>query len=57
VKAGFIHVPFLPAQAAAYPVQPTPAMTLEEIVAGLRVAVEVALAVERDAVLAGGATH
>ena len=57
VKAGFIHVPFLPAQAAAYPVQPTPAMTLEEIVAGLRVAVEVALAVERDAVLAGGATQ
>ncbi|CAH0163636.1 Pyrrolidone-carboxylate peptidase [Massilia sp. Bi118] len=57
VKAGFIHVPFLPEQAAAYPVQPTPAMTLEEIVAGLRVAVEVALVVERDAVLAGGATH
>lgn len=57
VKAGFIHVPFLPEQAEAWPVQPTPAMTLEDIVAGLRVAVEVALAVEHDAVLAGGATH
>jgi hypothetical protein len=32
-------------------------MTLDEIVAGLRVAVEVALAVETDVVLAGGATH
>jgi pyroglutamyl-peptidase len=57
VKAGFIHVPFLPEQAAAYPVQPTPSMTLDEIVAGLRVAVEVAVAVETDVALAGGATH
>jgi pyroglutamyl-peptidase len=57
VKAGFIHVPFLPEQAEAYPVQPTASMTLEEIVAGLRVAVEVALAVETDVALAGGATH
>jgi pyroglutamyl-peptidase len=57
VKAGFIHVPFLPEQAAAYPVQPTASMTLEEIVAGLRVAVEVAVRVESDVVLAGGATH
>jgi pyroglutamyl-peptidase len=56
VKAGFIHVPFLPEQAAAWP-EPTPAMALEEIVAGLRVAVEVALAVETDVALAGGATH
>jgi len=57
VKAGFIHVPFLPEQAAAYPVQPTPSMALDQIVAGLRVAVEVALAVEVDVALAGGATH
>jgi hypothetical protein len=32
-------------------------MTLEEIVAGLRVAVEVAVGVETDVVMAGGATH
>jgi pyroglutamyl-peptidase len=56
VKAGFIHVPFLPEQAAAY-AEPTPAMTLDDIVAGLRVAVEVALAVDADLVAAGGATH
>jgi pyroglutamyl-peptidase len=57
VKAGFIHVPFLPEQAAAWPEQPTASMTLEEIVAGLRVAVEVAVGVETDVVMAGGATH
>jgi len=56
VKAGFIHVPFLPEQAAAWP-EPTPSMELEEIVAGLRLAVEVALAVDADVALAGGATH
>jgi len=57
VKAGFIHVPFLPEQAAAYPVQPTPSMALDGIVAGLRVAVAVALAVDVDLAVAGGATH
>jgi pyroglutamyl-peptidase len=56
VKAGFIHVPFLPEQAEAYP-EPTPSMALDEIVAGLRAAVEVALAVDADLVQAGGATH
>jgi pyroglutamyl-peptidase len=56
IKAGFIHVPFLPEQAAAWP-EPTPAMALEEIVAGLRTAVEVALTVDGDVAMAGGATH
>ncbi len=56
VKAGFIHVPFLPEQAAAY-AEPTPAMTLDDIVAGLRVAVEVALALDIDVAQTGGATH
>jgi len=56
VKAGFIHVPFLPEQAAAWP-EPTPSMELEEIVAGLRLAVEVALSIDADVALVGGATH
>ena len=56
VKAGFIHVPFLPEQAARYP-EPTPSMALDELVAGLRIAVEVALAVDADVAEAGGATH
>jgi pyroglutamyl-peptidase len=56
VKAGFIHVPFLPEQAAAWP-EPAPAMTLEDIVTALRVAVEVALSTDADMVVPGGATH
>jgi pyroglutamyl-peptidase len=58
VRAGFIHVPFLPEQAAAYP-GGAPGMALEDIVAGLRVAVEVAVAVavEGDVSEVGGATH
>ncbi|MGJ7918585.1 pyroglutamyl-peptidase I [Massilia sp. LXY-6] len=55
-KAGFIHVPFLPEQAEAWP-EPTPSMALDDIVAGLRTAVEVALAVDVDVAQAGGATH
>lgn len=56
VKAGFIHVPFLPEQAALREDQP-PSMALEDIVAALRIAVETALRVERDVAHAGGATH
>jgi pyroglutamyl-peptidase len=56
VKAGFIHVPFLPEQAARC-AEPTPSMALDDIVAGLRVAVEVAVTVETDVALSGGATH
>jgi pyroglutamyl-peptidase len=56
IKAGFIHVPFLPEQAAAY-AEPTPSMTLDDIVAGLRAAVEVALATDVDVAQTGGATH
>lgn len=56
VRAGFIHVPFLPEQAEAWP-GGAPGMELEEIVAGLRVAVEVALSFEADVTEAGGATH
>jgi pyroglutamyl-peptidase len=56
VRAGFIHVPFLPEQAAARADNP-PSMALEDIVAGIRIAVETAVATERDLAQAGGATH
>jgi len=56
VKAGFIHVPFLPEQAADRPERP-PSMALRDIVDALRIAVEVAVVTESDAVEAGGATH
>jgi pyroglutamyl-peptidase len=56
LKAGFIHVPFLPEQAAERPERPA-SMALDDIVDGLRIAVEVAVAEETDVVEAGGATH
>lgn len=56
LKAGFIHVPFLPEQAADRPERP-PSMALRDIVDALRIAVEVAVVTEGDAVEAGGATH
>ena len=56
VKAGFIHVPFLPEQAADRPERP-PSMALRDIVDALRIAVEVAVVTEADTQEAGGATH
>lgn len=56
MKAGFIHVPFLPEQAAARPDAP-PSMALEDIIAGVKLAVEVTLGVDTDLREAGGATH
>jgi len=52
---GFIHVPYLPEQAAA--IDGAPSMALADIVEGLRVAVEVAVRGGEDATFAGGATH
>lgn len=56
IKAGFIHVPFLPEQAAVRPDAP-PSMALEDIIAGVKLAVEVTLGVDTDLREAGGATH
>jgi len=56
VRAGFIHVPFLPEQAADRPERP-PSMALRDIVDALRIAVEVAVVTEADTAEAGGATH
>jgi pyroglutamyl-peptidase len=56
VRGGFIHVPFLPEQAAELPERP-PAMTLDDIVDALRIAVEVAVEQDGDVAEAGGATH
>ena len=55
VRAGFIHVPFLPEQAADRPERP-PSMALRDIVDALRIAVEVAVVTETDTAEAGGAT-
>jgi pyroglutamyl-peptidase len=53
VRAGFIHVPYLPGQAE----EGVPCMPLEDIIEGLRAAVEASVMVEDDLAEAGGATH
>lgn len=55
LRAGFIHIPYLPEQAARHP--GAPSMALNQMVAGLKIAVQTALAVERDVRELGGATH
>ncbi|KQV51195.1 pyroglutamyl-peptidase I [Duganella sp. Root336D2] len=55
VKAGFIHTPYLPEQAARHP--GAASMSLEQMTEGLRISIRTALAVERDAAIAAGATH
>ena len=55
VQGGFIHVPYLPEQAAAF--DGAPSMALAEIVEGLRTAVEVAVRGGEDVAVTGGATH
>jgi len=57
IRGGFIHVPYLPEQAAAF--AGAPGMALDEIVEGLRAAVQVAVRADGDSgvKLAGGATH
>ncbi|CAH0346435.1 Pyrrolidone-carboxylate peptidase [Bacillus sp. CECT 9360] len=55
VRGGFIHIPFLPEQAAAHPGQPS--MSLDTIVKGIELAIEAALSHEKDIVEVGGETH
>ncbi len=55
LKAGFIHVPYLPEQVVDKP--GVAAMELAQIIEALRAAVDVAVNGGGAAVLAGGATH
>jgi pyroglutamyl-peptidase len=52
IRGGFIHIPYLPEQAARQPGQPS--MALETIVKGLRIAIDVAVELEEDIVTIGG---
>ncbi|AUX72109.1 pyroglutamyl-peptidase I [Erwinia pyrifoliae] len=54
-RGGFIHIPYLPEQAVNHP--GAPSMSLATIVLALEMAVSIALAVEQDIRLEGGATH
>lgn len=55
VRGGFVHIPFLPEQAVAH--AGAPSLSLDVIVASLRVIVDTALATRRDTRIAAGATH
>ena len=55
VRGGFMHVPWLPQQAARHPGQPS--MALETMIAGVHAALECALATPQDLRVAGGTTH
>ncbi|TCV98006.1 pyroglutamyl-peptidase I [Biostraticola tofi] len=53
VRGGFIHVPYLPSQAAAHP--GAPSMATATVLAGLEAAIMAALNTERDIAVTGGA--
>jgi pyroglutamyl-peptidase len=54
-RGGFMHVPWLPQQAARHPGQPS--MALETMLTGVRAALDCALATVADDHRPGGATH
>ena len=54
-RGGFVHVPWLPAQAAHHP--NAPSMALDTMIAGVRAAIECALTTREDLRVSGGATH
>lgn len=54
-RGGFIHIPYLPAQAARFP--GAPSMAIETLVDALRITVKTALAVKHDVAETGGQLH
>lgn len=55
MKAGFIHIPYLPEQAARFP--GTASMALADMVRGLKLAVETCVATGSDVRVGAGQTH
>ncbi|MEO8672432.1 MAG: pyroglutamyl-peptidase I [Tahibacter sp.] len=55
VRGGFVHIPFLPEQAALHP--GAPSLAQGTVVATLQVLLEAALRTRRDRRIAAGATH
>ncbi len=55
VRAGFIHIPYSPAQASAHP--GAPSLAVDTVTEAVRLAVQVALKTRTDARLAAGAEH
>ncbi|MFS2223531.1 pyroglutamyl-peptidase I [Pantoea sp. B65] len=55
VRGGFIHIPYLPEQAAKLP--GVPSMSCAAVVLALEMAITIALRTQQDLRLVGGATH
>lgn len=55
VRGGFVHIPFLPEQAVAHP--GAPSLSLDTVIAGLRILIDTALRTRRDVRVGGGSTH
>jgi pyroglutamyl-peptidase len=55
VRGGFVHIPYLPEQAALHP--GAPSLPLETVCQGLRIALQVALETGADRKLTAGAEH
>ncbi len=55
VKGGFIHIPYLPEQAAHHP--GAPSMAAQTVLFALEMVISIALQVEHDLKVVGGATH
>jgi pyroglutamyl-peptidase len=55
VRGGFIHIPYLPEQAARHP--GAASMALAQMVQGLRIAIQTAFTTADDAQIGAGATH
>lgn len=55
VRGGFVHIPYLPEQAAGY--SGAPSLSLEIVIAGLKIMIETALRTRKDHRIAAGATH
>lgn len=55
IRGGFIHIPYLPEQAVKHP--GAPSMPAQTVILALEMALSIALTVEQDIRLEGGATH
>ncbi|KQN68763.1 MULTISPECIES: pyroglutamyl-peptidase I [Rahnella] len=55
VKGGFIHIPYLPEQAAKHPGEPS--MSVHTVMNALELTIAIALHTEQDLRIAEGATH
>jgi len=55
VRGGFMHIPYIPSQAARHPGQPS--LALDTVIEGLRVALRSAMTLRQDVLETGGQLH